>query len=135
MTPKLAERLSKLIPRLATEADGEVLATVRAIRAALQSDGLDLHDLASSIAKTKILAAPRAPQITPAPTWAALTHQERLAWMRVILAADDLGPLERDRLRDLGEVLRSGLYSKVHYRRVMLFDAQLARAHARGTRP
>jgi hypothetical protein len=135
MTPKLTERLSKLIPRLATDADGEILATVRAIRAALQSEGLDLHDLASSIAKSKIPAVSRAPQISPALTWAAFTHQERLAWMKVILAADDLGPLERDRLRDLGEILRTGLYSKVHNRRVMLFDEQLARAHARGRRP
>jgi hypothetical protein len=135
MTPKLADRLSKLIPRLATDADGEVLATVRAIRAALLSQGLDLHDLAASITKSKILPASRAPQISPALTWAALTRQERLAWMKVILAADDLGPLERDRLRDLGEVLRTGLYSKVHYRRVKLFDEQLARAHAHGRRP
>jgi hypothetical protein len=135
MTPKLAERLSKLIPRLATDADGEVLATVRAIRAALQSESLDLHDLAASIAKSKILSVPRAPQIAPAPTWDALTHLERRGWMKVILAADDLGPLERDRLQGVSEVLRTGLYSKVDRRRVRLFDEQVARAHAHGRLP
>jgi hypothetical protein len=135
MTPKLADRLSKLIPRLATDADGEVLATVRAIRAALQSEGLDLHDLAASIAKSKILAVSRAPQIAAAPTWVGLTHQERRGWMKVILASDDLGPLERDRLLGVSEVLRTGLYSKVDRRRVKLFDEQLARAHAHGRRP
>ena len=45
----LEPRLAKLIPRLATDHDGEVVATVRAIRRALAADGLDLHDLVSMI--------------------------------------------------------------------------------------
>jgi hypothetical protein len=37
--------LGKLIPRLASNHDGEVIATVRAIRRTLASSGADLHDL------------------------------------------------------------------------------------------
>src|SRR5690606_6738692 len=48
----LAPRLSKLIPRLASNHDGEVVATVAAIRRTLEADGLDLHDLAEGNGKT-----------------------------------------------------------------------------------
>ena len=43
MIPPLAQ---KLIPRLASSFDGEVVATARSLERALKSDGLDLHDLA-----------------------------------------------------------------------------------------
>jgi hypothetical protein len=42
-------KLRRLIPRLATDADGEIIATVRAIRRVLAAEGLDLHDLADAI--------------------------------------------------------------------------------------
>jgi hypothetical protein len=82
MTLKLANRLSKLLPLLASDKNGEVLATVRAIRAALPGEGFDLHDLAGSIAGGEVVAIPRAPQIAAAPTRDHLTHQECHAWMK-----------------------------------------------------
>jgi len=42
----VADRLAKLIPRLASDHDGEVLATVGAIRRTLDGANLTLHDLA-----------------------------------------------------------------------------------------
>lgn len=42
-------KLEKLIPRLGTDADGEIIATVRAIGRALQSNGCDWHDLAAAV--------------------------------------------------------------------------------------
>jgi hypothetical protein len=47
---ELAARLAKLLPRLASPHDGEVIATVAAIRRTLGSAGLDLHDLARIVA-------------------------------------------------------------------------------------
>jgi hypothetical protein len=47
--PELASRLAKLIPRLASTHDGEVLATVAAIRRTLESAGLSIHDLAAAL--------------------------------------------------------------------------------------
>jgi hypothetical protein len=46
---ELASRLAKLIPRLASPHDGEVVATVHAVRRTLQTAGLDLHDLARAL--------------------------------------------------------------------------------------
>jgi len=41
--------LVKLIPRLASNHDGEVVATARAIERVLKADGCDWHDLAGAI--------------------------------------------------------------------------------------
>jgi len=48
----LPATISKLIPRLASDHDGEVLATVAAIRRTLAAGGRDLHDLARLVART-----------------------------------------------------------------------------------
>src|SRR5262245_52608210 len=55
----LGERVAKLIPRLASTHDGEVIATVAAIRRTLGSVGLDLHDLARIVATNLPDRAPR----------------------------------------------------------------------------
>jgi len=47
--PDHATQIGKLIPRLASDHDGEVVATVRAIMRVLKTAGLDLHDLARVI--------------------------------------------------------------------------------------
>lgn len=59
-----AEKLAKLIPRLASTHDGEVVATVRAIERALKSAGKDWHDLAKAIGSTAGVSSHRA---TPRP--------------------------------------------------------------------
>jgi hypothetical protein len=48
------EKLALLIPKRASEFDGEIVATVHAIRRLLDADGADLHDLARVVAETKI---------------------------------------------------------------------------------
>jgi hypothetical protein len=48
--PPLPEIVAKLIPRLASPYDGEVVATARAVSRALQSAGCDWHDLAKTAA-------------------------------------------------------------------------------------
>ena len=44
-----AAKLAKLLPRLGSEHDGEVVATVRAIDRTLTAAGLDWHSLAAAI--------------------------------------------------------------------------------------
>jgi hypothetical protein len=56
ITPKL----SKLIPMLATDHDGEVVATVRAISRTLKGAGMDFHNLVEALCERK-------PAYTPAP--------------------------------------------------------------------
>lgn len=76
-SPDVLDRIAKLLPRLASEHDGEVVATARAIRRTLTSAGLDLHDLAKALATPKAPsvaghAPPRpdpAPRPPPRPDW------------------------------------------------------------------
>ena len=49
ITPKLA----KLLPRLASDHDGEVVATARAISRTLASAGFDFHDLAGALDRSE----------------------------------------------------------------------------------
>lgn len=68
----VAPKIAKLIPRLASDHDGEVVATVRAIRRTLEGAGLDLHALAAG------LGGDDAPKHEPT-SW-----QELAAWCRNI---------------------------------------------------
>jgi hypothetical protein len=45
----IGPQLGKMIPRLASEYDGEVVATVRAIDRTLKAAGRDWHDLAAAL--------------------------------------------------------------------------------------
>lgn len=58
----LAPRLAKMIPRLASDHPGEVVATVAAIRRTLEAGGLDLHALAAAIGNPPVVCTepPRA---------------------------------------------------------------------------
>jgi len=47
----VAEKLGKLIRRLGSDRDGEVVATVAALRRTLDGAGLDLHDLAQAVTR------------------------------------------------------------------------------------
>lgn len=49
MTSEQKNRLAGLIPRLSSESDGEIVATVHAIRRTLDAAGHDLHDLTAWI--------------------------------------------------------------------------------------
>lgn len=70
-------RLAKLIPMLATDHDGEVIATARAIERTLRSEGLDLHALAN------LLAGNTEPKILPVPSTAAAQGQSEWTWAAV----------------------------------------------------
>ena len=60
LSPDLTGKLGRLLPRLASDAPGEVVATVAAIRRTLDRAGLDLHDLAA-----RLTEAPRPVQPEP----------------------------------------------------------------------
>lgn len=47
--PIIPPKLALLIPRLASEHDGEVIATVRAMDRTLRANGADFHDLARAV--------------------------------------------------------------------------------------
>lgn len=57
LSPATVAKLAKVLPRLATDSDGEVIATVAAVKRVLASGGHDIHDL------TEALTAPPPPPI------------------------------------------------------------------------
>jgi hypothetical protein len=85
-----AARLAKLIPRLASPHDGEIVATAHAIRRMLHTAGLDLHDLAT------VLTASIPIEDRPQDNWLAVTR-----WCR------DHGQTLHDRERNFVEQMVS----------------------------
>jgi hypothetical protein len=70
----IASKISKLLPLLASDKDGEVLGAARAIHRTLQSAGADLHDLAARLSTDNDPPAPELdadppPQAQKPPSW------------------------------------------------------------------
>lgn len=57
----LAQRVAKLVPLLASDKDGEVVAAARAIARTLGTAGTDLHDLADTLNRMQTVSGPRPP--------------------------------------------------------------------------
>ena len=62
LSPDIGARLGRLLPRLASDAPGEVVATVAAIRRTLDRAGMDLHDLAARLTDPPRLVQPPPPK-------------------------------------------------------------------------
>ena|SRR5215207_4936659 len=98
----IAPKIAKLIPRLATDHDGEIVATVQAIRRTLASSGLDLHDLAGALERepeTRTVIVYRDQGTGEPATWRALAE-----WCQ----RNDAGRLkahERDFITDMAHRL------------------------------
>ena len=75
-----ASRLGNLIRRLSSEYDGEILATVRAIRRTLNSAGCTLHDLA------EVIEAACGPIISEAAGGRSDRHTGQAQWRRDVNA-------------------------------------------------
>lgn len=126
----LAARVAKLLPRLASDHNGEVAATAAAISRTLKAAGHDLHDLAAHIAaepRTIVVYRDQADEPQHPPHWGAAygTHSPRgrdrahvaacqrskqlSTWETAFLASlaqrltngRDLTPRQRDTLNDI----------------------------------
>lgn len=91
--PATIEKLGKLFPRLASDHEGEVVATVRAIQRTLAGVGHSLHDVAPAMqpeALVKVVYRDR-PAESKAPPPPAKTAYEKVEdWRRIIRLADIL---------------------------------------------
>lgn len=71
----VADKVARLVPRLSSEHDGEIIATVKAIERVLKSSGFDFHNLAASVQRsngpakldTNVNAYGRSPSKPPPP--------------------------------------------------------------------
>ncbi len=86
-------KITKLVPRLASDFDGEVVATARAIGRALKSAGRHWHDVADAIGscinkpatgQTSSGLREWARAVEVAPLWNELTETQRRAWLSAI---------------------------------------------------
>lgn len=85
LSPDIGSKLAKLIPRLASPHEGEVLATVEAIRRTLDRAELSLHDLAARLCAPEPVTPRARPKPQPKPEPAPEDAEDLLAkaeWLR-----------------------------------------------------
>lgn len=100
--PDMAAKLGRLLPRLASDAPGEVVATVAAIRRTLDRAGLDLHDLAARLTDTPEPAALAQPD-----PWDGADLLALALWLRAH-AHDRLSPPQADFVANAARLLKAG---------------------------
>ena len=105
LSPDLTGKLGRLLPRLASDAPGEVVATVAAIRRTLDRAGLDLHDLAA-----RLTEAPQPVQPMKPKRHAQRDNGELLAMAAFLRAhaLDRLTPKQRDFVATAARLLTDG---------------------------
>ncbi len=81
-------KIAKLIPRLASNHDGEVVATVHAIRRVLEGAGLDLHVLAASLDEQPATASDLPSTWLELATWCRNIGQHRLTLKEFCFVSD-----------------------------------------------
>jgi hypothetical protein len=135
MTPHLKSKLSKLLPLLGSDKPGEVTATAAAIIRALESESLDLHDLAASIGPAESHVRQVRGAFSVPPTYDDLSHFERRAWLDAIIAAEWLTPFERDTVQEVRNGVMVGQRYIPHWRKKRRVNEIIARASAMGIRP
>ncbi len=134
-SPQLCKKLSKLLPLLGSDKDGEVIAAARAINHALASEKFDLHDLAASLSVGRgAEQATVRESFSVRPIFDELSHFERVAWLNALAVCEWLTPLERENVEDLRNQAKCGLFYKPHWRKKRRIDEILARASAMGVR-
>ena len=97
--PAIGPRLAKLLPLLASDQPGEVLATARAIGATLQRGGMDWHDLAA------LVTSAAKHQAAPAFTFASLAPRTARKQIALLAARPTVTMQDRVRLEQLREWL------------------------------
>ena len=109
--PSIPPQIGKLLPMLASDKDGEVVATARAICRTLGAVNLDLHDLAKAVttpAAPVVLSRPKRRRHAPswqAPFGSANPDADMVAWCRQ--RGDDWLPMkDRDFLASIEPKLR-----------------------------
>lgn len=95
--------LAKLIPRLASNHDGERLATLEATNRTLGSAGCDWHDFAASVVGAPDCDRPLPKGFQEAAFWSELSWNERRAWLAVLGQANCLSDWEANFVADLGD--------------------------------
>ena len=104
----VAPRLTKLIPLLSSDHDGEVVATVRAINRTLKGVGMDFHNLVEALGVHKPAYAPSPPsKKEPAPAPQPISLRDVAIWLRTH-AAHRMNYKEQKFVMDMASRLSAG---------------------------
>jgi hypothetical protein len=133
---RITDKIGKLIPRLASDHDGEIVSTVRAIRRTLESAGSDLHDLAARLSGSTRSRLGRAANADDPdtwgwsePPWSELPPTERLRAVEAMLAmADKFSAWEISFLLNIRNRLRSNPWARVSEKQTRILNGLLASA-------
>ena len=136
-------RLGLLIPRLATEHDGEIVATVRAIGRTLKGAGLDFHDLAFVIGEEPKPIAYKINYDNPRrgtpcdmpPTWKSLGRISRIAWLDSVLSSPWATEWEVKLASDVRAIVWSSPHKLQTPKQRGALDRLIVRAFIMGERP
>ena len=110
VAPDLGSKLAKLLPRLASPHDDEVLAAVNAIRRTLDRAEMDLHDLAARLCAPEPVQPRAQPKRQAQPEPAPEDAEDLLAqatWLRDHIR-DDLTPKQASFVISAIRMLRAG---------------------------
>lgn len=109
LSPDLGSKLAKLIPRLASTHDDEVLVAVAAIRRTLDRAEMDLHDLAARLCATEPVQQRARPnhQPEPSPDQDAEGMLAKASWLRDHVQ-NDLTPKQAAFVATAIRMLRAG---------------------------
>jgi hypothetical protein len=116
----IADKLGLLIPRLASDHDGEVVATARAIQRTLAAEKLDLHDLAATLA----------PESRRGGRWGQLEPDEKFAALDRLGTAN-LTAWECQFVASIREVLTADPSRVLSEKQVAVVERLLARTSGR----
>jgi hypothetical protein len=110
---RLVPRLDPLIRRLASDHDGERLATVEALERVLAAGGCDFHHLAD------VLGAAPVVMVSPRPSPGRATWADLLAMASELDEHPDLSPWESSFVANVRRTLRRGLPLSAKQRRTL----------------
>jgi hypothetical protein len=141
--PALPPNLTKLVRLLASDSDGEVLATARAIGRTLKGSGLDFNALATRIELCArqpevriVYREPEAPRPSDRlPVWSDLNRSARFAWLAAIRHQTWLSDWEEDFVADMHATVFASYAPRFSPKQVISLNRLLAKAHARGVKP
>ncbi|TLG75154.1 hypothetical protein [Methylocystis sp. B8] len=149
LTPAIANKLAAILPRLASNHDGEVVATARAIDRTLKSVGADWHDLTEAFtrgaaviiirdrkaAKPEPKPSSRKPPPRSAPSWDSLSLAGRIAWLTICAEKACLSPWEQSFAESILVSLRDDPYRPLSPKQKGICDRIIRSAFNFGFRP
>jgi hypothetical protein len=139
----ISARIAAILPRLGSNHDGEVIASVRAMQRILASANLDWHDLTATFqsgaataptlpSQKKGRPCPKEPR---APRWKTLGAERRASWLVAILDADNLSSWETTFIKSIQEQTLDNPTKKLSPRQIEILDRIMSEAVGYGVTP